>query len=100
MGTRRVNVRIPEELITKADVAAKIAHRNRAEMVSEALREYLEDLENDEAFKENLIERYFDDEIEFDGLTGFLGREDAEAVRASRSILNHGEELADELADH
>ena len=89
-----MTVRIPEGLITKADVAAKVTHRNRTEMVSEALREYLEDLENDEAFKENLIERYFDDEIEF------LGREDAEAVRASRSILDHGEELADELADH
>ena len=99
MGTTRVNFRIPEELIEKADVAAKITHKNRTEIVTEALRTYLEDIEDEETFKENLIELYFDDEIGFDVLREFLGRQDAEAVRTSRTILDQGEALADELAD-
>lgn len=99
MGTTRVNFRIPEELIEKADVAAKITHKNRTEIVTEALRKYIEDIEDEETFKENLIELYFDDEIGIDVLREFLGRQDAEAVRTSKSILDQGEELADELAD-
>jgi metal-responsive CopG/Arc/MetJ family transcriptional regulator len=43
MGTTRVNFRIPEELVEKADVAAKVTHRNRTEIVTEALRECLDE---------------------------------------------------------
>lgn len=99
MGTTRVNFRIPEELIEKADIAAKITHKNRTDIITEALREYLADIEDEAAFKEDLIDLYLDDEIGFDVLKEFLGRQDAEAIRASKSILDEGEELADELAD-
>lgn len=99
MGTTRVNFRLPEELIEKADVAAEITHRNRTEIVREALRKYLEEVENDEAFKESLVELYLDDRIGFDTLAEFVGRQDAEAVRASKNILDQGDELAEELAD-
>lgn len=99
MGTTRVNFRLPDELLEKADVAAEVTHKNRTEIVTEALREYLEDAENDEAFKEAVVELYLDDRIDFDVLKEFIGRQDAEAVRASKSILDQGDELADELAD-
>lgn len=99
MGTTRVNFRLPDELLEKADVAAEVTHKNRTEIVTEALREYLEDAENDEAFKEAVVELYLDGRIDFDVLKEFIGRQDAEAVRASKSILDQGDELADELAD-
>ena len=99
MGTRRVNVQIPDELLEKATVVAMITDRNRTEIVAEAVREYLKHFEDDEKFKENLIERYFDDEIVFDSLAEVVGREDAEAVRTSKSILEQGEEIADNLDD-
>lgn len=99
MGTTRVNFRIPEELIEKADIAAKITHKNRTEIVTEALQAYLDDIEDEDAFKEDVIDLYLADEIEFDVLTEFLGRQDAEAVRSSKAILDQGEDLADEMAD-
>lgn len=99
MGTTRVNFRIPEELIEKADAAAKITHKNRTEFVTEALRSYLDEIEDEDAFKEELVERYLDDEISYDVLKEFLGRQDAEAVRSSKTILDHGEALADDMAE-
>ncbi|AKH97400.1 ribbon-helix-helix protein, CopG family [Halanaeroarchaeum sulfurireducens] len=99
MGTSKVNFRIPEELIEKADVAAKITHKNRTEIVVEALREYLEEIEDEEAFKENIVELYLDEQIGFETLREFIGRQDAESVRASKVLLDQGDELADSLAE-
>lgn len=98
MGTTRVNFRIPDELLEKADVAAEITHKNRTEIVTEALREYLDGVEDEDAFKEELVELYLDDEIGFDVLKTFLGRQDAESVRASKAVLDRGDDIATDLA--
>jgi metal-responsive CopG/Arc/MetJ family transcriptional regulator len=99
MSKKRVNFRLPDDLIEKADVAARVTHKNRTELVTEALREYLQDVEDSEAFKEAVVELYLDDQIEFDTLKRFVGRQDAESVRASKNVLDRGDSLADELAD-
>lgn len=97
--SRKVNFRLPDELVEKADVAAKVTHKNRTEIVTEALRAYLQDVEDEEEFKEAVVELYLDDEIGFDVLKEFVGRQDAESIRASKTLLNQGEELADDLAE-
>jgi metal-responsive CopG/Arc/MetJ family transcriptional regulator len=99
MGSTRVNFRLPEDLIEKADVAADVSKKNRTEIVKEALQEYLDDIEDNEEFKEAVVELYLDDQIEFDVLKEFIGRQDAESIRSSKIILEQGEELADDLAD-
>ncbi|UTF54887.1 ribbon-helix-helix domain-containing protein [Natronosalvus rutilus] len=99
MGTRRVNIRLPNELIKKADLVAKVAHKNRTEVIKEALQEYIEGIENEAQFKEAVTELYLEDQIEFDTLKTVLGRQDAEAIRTSKTVLEQGDELADELAD-
>ncbi|WEL18348.1 RHH-fold DNA-binding protein [Halorhabdus sp. SVX81] len=98
MGTKRVNFRLPDELVEKADVAAEVSHADRTEIVKEALREYLAEVEDDERFREAVVELYLDDEIGFDVLKAFVGRQDAESVRASKSLLEDGEEVAADLA--
>ncbi|ELZ27050.1 hypothetical protein C474_16909 [Halogeometricum pallidum JCM 14848] len=100
MSTKRVNFRLPEELVTHADIAAEVAHKNRTEVLIEALRNYLEEVESKESFKEAVVELYLADEIAFEELAEVIGRQDAEAVRASRDVLDRGEELADKLADY
>jgi predicted DNA-binding protein len=97
--TRKVNFRLPDDLIEKTDVAAKISHKNRTEILKEALQAYLQEVEDDETFKEAVVELYLDDEIGFDTLKQFIGRQDAESVRASKTLLEQGDELADELAE-
>ena len=99
MSTTRVNFRIPDELIEKADVAAKITHKNRTEIVTEALRAYLDSVEDEETFKEELVELYLENEIEFDVLKAFVGRQDAESIRASKAILDRGDDVAEKLAE-
>lgn len=95
----RVNFRLPDELVEKADAAAEVTHKNRTEIVIEALQEYLQEVENDEKFKEAVMELYLDDKISFEVLKEFTGRQDAESIRASKNILEKGEDLADELAE-
>jgi metal-responsive CopG/Arc/MetJ family transcriptional regulator len=99
MGTEPVNFRLPEDLVEKADVAAAVTHRNRTDVVIEALREYLESVEDDESFREAVVELYLDDEIGFEALKAVIGRQDAEAVRSSKELLDRGEEIATDLAD-
>lgn len=72
--------------------------KNRTEIVKEALQEYLDDIEGDEKFKEAVVELYLNDQIRFEVLKEFIGRQDAESVRASKTILDQGEDLADDLA--
>ncbi len=59
---------------------------------------YIQDAEDQEGFKGDVIERYLDDEIDFETLRAVIGRQDAASVRASKALLDDGEELADELA--
>lgn len=99
MGTSKVNFRLPNSLIEKADVAAEITHKNRTEIIKEALQEYLEEVEDDEKFKEAVVELYLDDRISFEALKEFIGRQDAESVRASKTLLDQGDGLASDLAE-
>jgi len=99
MSTKRVNFRLPEELVEQADIAAEVTHKDRTEILIEALRRYLAEIEDDEGFREAVVELYLDGTVGFDTLAEIVGRQDAEAVRASKELLDDGETLADELAD-
>lgn len=99
MSTKRVNFRLPEELVDQADIAAEVTHKNRTEVLVEALQQYLAEMEDDERFCEAVVELYLDGTVAFDMLAEIVGRQDAEAVRASKELLDDGEALADELAD-
>ena len=99
MTSTRVNFRLPEDLVQKADVAAEVSQKNRTDIIKEALQEYLEEFEDDEKFKEAVIELYLNDQIEFDVLKAFIGLQDAESVQASKTLLDRGEDLADDLAE-
>lgn len=99
MGTTRVNFRLPDDLVEKADAAAEVTHKNRTEIIKEALQEYLDEVEDDESFRESAVDLYLGDQIEFETLKAFIGRQDAESVRASKQLLDEGDAIADELAD-
>jgi len=85
MGTTRVNFRLPDELVEKADVAAQVTHRNRTEVVSDALREYLADIERDEQFDESVID--LDLDVDYQPTFGSVGRSTPEFI-VSRLVAN------------
>lgn len=45
MSTQTFNIALPRELVEKVDEAAKREYRNRSELIREALRVYLNDME-------------------------------------------------------
>jgi len=96
--SKRVNFRLPKELIDMADITARVKHKNRTEIVKEALDEHLHETV-DKKLKQRVIELYLDGEIDYEMLKKFLGREDAEAVKTSKDILDRGDELAEELSE-
>lgn len=96
--TTRVNFRLPEKLLEKADVTAEATHRNRTELMKEALREYLGNFENDEDFKKKVVELYLDEELGFEEMKAVLGKQDAESVKATSDILDKSDEKAAKLA--
>ena len=45
MQSQTLNIALPKELVKKVDQAAKKEYKNRSELIREALRVYLKDLE-------------------------------------------------------
>ena len=45
MQTQTLNIALPKELVKKVDQAAKKEYKNRSELIREALRIYLKDME-------------------------------------------------------
>ncbi|KXA93007.1 CopG family transcriptional regulator [candidate division MSBL1 archaeon SCGC-AAA259E17] len=99
MGTKRVNVRLPEKLVRETDGIAKARQKNRTDLIREALGEYLRKVEDEKKFREEIVDLYLDKEVSYEVLKAIIGRRDAEAVKASRDILEGGEELAAKMAD-
>lgn len=99
MGTTRVNLRLPADLLEKADVVAAVTEKTQSEIIVDALQEYLAKVENDDTFNESVVELYIEDQISFEALNAFVGRQDAESIRASKALLDQGEDIADDLAD-
>lgn len=99
MGTTRVNFRLPEDLVKKTDVVAEVTRNTRTDIVVEALQAYHAEATNHDEFVAALVEHYLDDEIGFDVLKAFVGRQDAAAVRASKALLDQGDEVVEDLAD-
>lgn len=99
MVSEKVNFRLPEDMLQKADTVAEVSRQTRTDIVKEALKQYLESFEDDEKFRQEIIDLYLENEIGFEVLKEFIGRQDAESVRASKEILEQGDKMAEELAD-
>ncbi len=95
----KVKFKLPDDLLERADLAADINDGTRKELFKDALVAYLDDLEEQDAYRKAVIEKYLDDAITFDVLKGLLGRQDAEAIKASKTLLEGGDTVASDLAD-
>lgn len=96
--TKRINVRLPERLVQETDTLAKVKHKNRTDMIKEAIYAYLCDHKEEEGFREEMTDLYLKGELSFEELEQVIGRRDAEAARSSKNILERGDEMADEMA--
>ena len=98
LGKKRINLRLPEELVRETDGVASVENKNRTELIKEALNDYLRRKESEDEFKDNIVDMYLDDVISFDVLKAVIGKKDSEAARASKEILEGGEDIAERMA--
>ncbi len=96
--TRKISIRLPEELLEEIDAVARVEETDRTSLLKRALLEFVEREREEEAFKERVVRLYLADRLDDAELDRLLGREEAEAVRAARRLLDKGERLAQALA--
>jgi metal-responsive CopG/Arc/MetJ family transcriptional regulator len=89
---------LPEELIEKADILAKLEYKNRTGIIKSALKEYIRRIENIEKLKERATELYLDGKLEYNELVIIIGRQNADSVKASKRILDRGNKIAKDIA--
>jgi len=93
-----ITLSLPEELIEKADILAKLEYKNRTEIIKSALKEYVRRIENIEKLKERATELYLADKLEYNELVIIIGRQNADSVKASKRILDRGNKIAKDIA--
>lgn len=84
----RVHFRSPADLVDQADALAEIEGIDRTDVIIEALREYIADATDDERFRQDLAEAYYDDRIEYDRLEALLGTERARTAKLLKRDLD------------
>jgi predicted DNA-binding protein len=98
MGKTKINLRISKDLVKRADVVAKITDKSRGEIVTDALRDHLTELESQEAFKRDVFDLYLDGRIGLETLNQFLDSKDPESVHISKTLLNRTKDPDDDNA--
>jgi predicted DNA-binding protein len=95
MSKMKVSLRLPKDLVERTNVAAKITRKSRGEIVTEALRNHLAELEDEAAFKKDVFDLYLDGRISLATLNQFLDSDDAESVQLSKTLFDQGQDSGD-----
>jgi len=95
---RKISVRFPEDLLEEIDTVAELEYKDRTALMKEALRKYVDREIQEKELKEEATRRYLEGKLDYEKLVKVLGREEAQAVKSSKRIMDKGEELAQKLA--
>ena len=86
-GLARIDLRLPDELVEKTDILAKLEYKNRTDVIKSALSEYLRRVETTMQLREKAVESYLDDKLTYNELAVAIGRQNAESVKVSKRLL-------------
>ena len=84
---RRVHFQSPAYLVERLDAIADLFDKDRADVLVEAIREYIEDTANSETFQELVAAKYYDDQLDFETVKQLVGAETAQRLRLLKSDL-------------
>ncbi|AWB26692.1 hypothetical protein [Halococcoides cellulosivorans] len=85
---KRVHFRSPADLVGQADALAEIEGTDRTDVIIEALREYIADATDDERFRHDITEAYYDGQIGYDRLEALVGTERARTAKLLKRDLD------------
>lgn len=95
---KKISARFPEDLLEEIDTIAELEHTDRTTVMKKALREFIDKELDEGRLRELAVRRYLDGALAYDRLKILIGRDNAQTVRASKRIMDKGEELAGKLA--
>ena len=94
---RRVQFRAPSGLIEQADALAAVLETDRTDILTSALRQYLQSAAHDETITQEIAGAYYDDDITYEELQELVGHEAAANFRVLKGQLE--EEFLDGAAE-
>ena len=97
-GLTRIDLRLPDELVEKTDILAKLEYKNRTDVIKSALSEYLRRVETTMQLREKAVESYLDDKLTYNELAVAIGRQNAESVKVSKRLLDRSDRIAEDIA--
>lgn len=83
----RVDFNAPSSLVERADAIANLLGISRTQLLTEALRDELENRLSNEQFLQELEQAYYDGRIGFETVESILGTEEALRVKLLRESL-------------
>jgi len=89
---RPVHFQSPTYLIDRLDAIAELFDKDRTALLVEAIREYIENTADSEAFQELVATKYYDGQLEFETVKELVGAETAQRLRLLKADLE-GEPL-------
>ena len=84
----RVDFNAPTALVERADEIAAVLDTSRTQLLVDALRDELDELANDEGFRRELSQAYYDGRIGFETVEAVLGTEDALRLKLLRESID------------
>lgn len=84
---RRVHFQSPEYLVERLDAIAELYGTDRTNLLVDAIREYIEETADSEAFQELVTTKYYDDQLEFETVKQLVGAESAQRLRLLKADL-------------
>ncbi|MDY6819331.1 MAG: hypothetical protein SVG88_11775 [Halobacteriales archaeon] len=84
---RRVHFKSPAELVERLDTLADLFDTNRTDLLIEAIREYVQEITEEEEFQRLVAERYYDDQLAFGDVKRLVGTETAHRLRLLKADL-------------
>ncbi len=97
-SSKRVEFRVPEQLIDLIDLLATVQNRDRTDVLTDALRTYLSDAPESDGVKRNLANAYFEGGVSDDAVQALLGPKEAGNLRLLKEQLED-RELTEKLVD-
>ena len=97
-GLTRIDLRLPDELVKKTDILAKLEYKNRTDVIKSALSEYLRRVETTMQLREKAVESYLDGKLTYNELAVAIGRQNAESVKVSKRLLERSDRIAEDIA--
>ena len=86
--TQRVHFHSPEHLIERVDAIATLFHKDRTDVLNEALREYVDETANDDSFQDIVANEYYEDRLNFETVKQLVGTDTAQRFRLLKRDLD------------